>query len=213
MSDRGWGLSCGAKDEVSKNEPECAQGYNHLMDDRYEVRDAQYLMSVLADEGVVEPTKIGVTGQSYGGGLSIALAALRNREMLPEGALVPWTSPDGTAMEIAAAVPQWAWSDIAYALAPNGRNLDYVTNSTYRGPSGKNPIGVMKYSYTEGLYQTGFEVGRYSFTNPFGSIPLWRERLRGGEPYTDAFSSNISVVVCLVSASCWRRRRSRRSPR
>lgn len=189
MSDRGWGLSCGAKDP-DRTEPECAQGWNHLMDDRYEVRDAQYLMSVLADEGLVEPDKVGVTGASYGGGISVALAALRNREMLPGGELVPWESPGGEAMEIAAAVPQWAWTDIAYALAPNGRNLDYVTNSTYRGPSGKAPIGVMKYSYTEGLYQTGAEVGRYSPTTE-DSIPLWRERLRGGEPYTDALANGM----------------------
>lgn len=189
MSDRGWGLSCGAKDP-DRSEPECAQGWNHLMDDRYEVRDAQYLMSVLADEGVVEAKKIGVTGQSYGGGISIALGALRNREMLPGGALVPWTSPEGAAMEIAAAAPQWAWSDIAYALVPNGRNLDYVTDSTYRGPSGKAPVGVMKYSYTEGLYKTGAEVSRYSPTTE-DSIPLWRERLRGGEPYSDPFVNGM----------------------
>lgn len=189
MSDRGWGLSCGMYDP-DKSKPECEQGWNHLMDDRYEVRDAQFLMSELADEGLVEPTKIGVTGASYGGGISIALGALRNREMEEDGALVPWTSPEGTAMEIAAAVPQWAWSDISSALVPNGRNLDYVTNSPYRGPTGKLPIGVMKFSYTEGLYKTGAEVGRYS-PSKFDSIPLWRERLRGGDPYSAGGADEI----------------------
>jgi predicted acyl esterase len=189
MSDRGWGLSCGLYDP-DKAKPECEQGWNHLMDDRYEVRDAQYLMSLLADEGLVEPTKIGVTGASYGGGISIALGALRNREMEEDGSLVQWTSPEGTPMEIAAAVPQWAWSDISAALAPNGRNLDYVTNSPYRGPTGKLPIGVMKFSYTEGLYKTGAEVGRYS-PSKFDSIPLWRERLRGGEPYSAGGTDEI----------------------
>ncbi len=197
MSDRGWGLSCGAYDESAiKAEAKCAQGFNHLMDDRYEVRDAQYLMSELADEELVQPTKIGVTGVSYGGGISLALGALRNREMEESGALVPWTSPEGTAMEIAAAVPQWAWSDIAYALAPNGRNLDYVTNSPYRGPTGKLPIGVYKFSYTEGLYKVGAEVGRYS-PSKFDSIPLYRERFRGGDPYsaggTDAIVQELST--------------------
>jgi len=185
MTDRGWGLSCG-KYDLGKGLPNCTNGWNHLMDDRYEVRDAQYLMSELADENLVQPTKIGVTGISYGGGISIALGALRNREMEEDGALVPWTSPDGKAMEIAAAVPQWAWSDISAALAPNGRNLDYVTDSPYRGPTGKLPIGVMKFSYTEALYKTGGEeegIGRYS-PSKFDSIPLWRERLRGGEPYS-----------------------------
>jgi fermentation-respiration switch protein FrsA (DUF1100 family) len=189
MSDRGWGLSCGLYDP-KKSEPECEQGWNHLMDDRYEVRDAQYLMSVLADEELVQPTKIGVTGVSYGGGISIALGALRNREMEEDGALVPWTSPEGTPMEIAAAVPQWAWSDISAALAPNGRNLDYVINSPYRGPTGKLPIGIMKFSYTEGLYKVGAEIGRYS-PNKFDSIPLWRERLRGGDPYSAGGTDEI----------------------
>jgi Acetyl xylan esterase (AXE1) len=106
MSDRGWGESCGATDpdRISMS-AKCAQGYNHLMDDRYEVRDAQYLISVLAAEGVAQPRKIGATGVSYGGGMSMALAALRNRTMLPDGSLVPWKSPAGTPMEIAAAVP------------------------------------------------------------------------------------------------------------
>ncbi|HTT94993.1 MAG TPA: CocE/NonD family hydrolase [Solirubrobacterales bacterium] len=186
MSDRGWGKSCGKYDIPEVSEAVCANGYNHLMDDRYEVRDAQYLMSVLAAEGLAVPNRIGVTGASYGGGISVALAALRNREMEPDGTLVPWESPAGEAMEIAAAVPQWAWTDIAYALAPNGRNLDYVTESTYRGPSGKAPIGVMKYSYTEALYQSGLGLSTYSTSNPEANIPGWRERLLGGEPYTDA---------------------------
>jgi predicted acyl esterase len=195
MSDRGWGLSCGAKDP-EKGEPKCAQGWNHLMDDRYEVRDAQFLIGVLAEEGLAEPDKIGATGASYGGGISVALAALRNREMLPNGELVPWENEEGEALELAAAVPQWAWTDISYALAPNGRNLDYVTNSTYRGPSGKAPVGVMKYSYTEGLYKTGAEVGRYS-PSAFDSIPAWRERLRGGEPYSDA---TVNAMIEELSA-------------
>ncbi|MBS1679607.1 MAG: acetylxylan esterase [Actinobacteria bacterium] len=185
MSDRGWGLSCGKYDPQIA-EAVCEQGYNHLMDDRYEVRDAQFLISELADEGVAAPKKVGATGASYGGGISVALAALRNREMLPGGELVPWTSPEGKEMELAAAVPQWAWTDIAYALAPNGRNLDYVTNSSYRGPLGKNPIGVMKYSYTEALYIGGEKLSNYSTTNPEADIPGWRERLRGGDPYSDA---------------------------
>jgi predicted acyl esterase len=193
MTDRGWGRSCGKYDS-DKATAKCAQGWNHLMDDRYEVRDAQYLMAELAEEGLVQPKRIGVTGASYGGGISVALAALRNREMLEGGELVPWTSPKSKVeMEIAAAVPQWAWTDIASALAPNGRNLDYVTNSPYRGPSGKAPIGVMKLSYTEALYKTGGDderIGRYS-PSSFDSIQIWRERLLGGEHYTDSFSNTM----------------------
>jgi predicted acyl esterase len=197
MSDRGWGLSCGAFDPL-KGEPNCKQGYNHLMDDRYEVRDAQVLLGDLADEGIVEPTKIGVTGESYGGGISMALAALRNREMMPNGALVPWESTFGhQKMEIAAAVPQWPWTDLSYALAPNGRNLDYVTNSPYGGPEGKYPVGVWKASWSTYLYKVGEALSNYNTSKEsVANIPAWIQRLEAGDPYTD---SSILGIVKLLS--------------
>jgi hypothetical protein len=191
MTDRGWGRSCGRFDEPAKSEPECEFGYNHLMDDRYEVHDAQYLMSVLAEEGIVEPKEIGVTGRSYGGGMSIALAGLRNRVMEENGELVPWETESGEEMEIAASVPQWPWTDLSYALAPNGRNLDYVTESTYRGPNGKFPVGIMKYSWDEGLYKVGKEFSNLSTTDPQADIPGWIQRLEAGEPYTDSTINGI----------------------
>jgi fermentation-respiration switch protein FrsA (DUF1100 family) len=186
MSDRGWGYSCGNLDPQKAVEAVCGNGYNHLLDDRYEVRDAQFLLSELADEGFVEPKRIGATGVSYGGGMSMALASLRNRTMLQNGSLVPWESAGGKQMEIAAAVPQWPWTDLAYALAPNGRNLDYVTNSTYGGPEGKFPIGVMKYSFDGYLYKVGEALSIYNRNDPEANIPGWIERLVGGEPYTDS---------------------------
>jgi predicted acyl esterase len=196
MSDRGWGLSCGALDPQKGVEAVCGNGYNHLMDDRYEVRDAQFLISELADEGLVEPTKIGATGASYGGGMSAALAALRNRTMLPNGTLVPWESPAGLSMELAAAVPQWPWTDIAYSLAPNGRNLDYVTNSPYRGPTGKLPIGVWKASWSEGLNTVGEALSNYNPGDPEANIPGWLLRFKAGDPYTDA---SVEGIVKLLS--------------
>jgi fermentation-respiration switch protein FrsA (DUF1100 family) len=190
MSDRGWGLSCGNFDP-KKASPECAEGFNHLMDDRYEVRDAQFLMSELADEGLAEPKKIGVTGASYGGGISIALAALRNREMKPSGELVPWESPEGEEMEIAAAVPQWPWTDIAYSLDPNGRNLDYVTNSPYKGPTGKLPNGVWKASWSKALNFAGEQLSNYEPEDEQADIPGWLLRLEAGDPYTDESINGI----------------------
>jgi hypothetical protein len=184
MSDRGWGLSCSQFD-ADVGEEECEAGYNHLMDDRYEVHDAQYLLSVLADEGLVQPKKIGVTGKSYGGGISTALAALRNRTMETTDNLVPWVSPEGLEMEIAAAAPQWPWTDLSSALAPNGRNLDYVTNSPYRGPSGKLPIGVWKASWSEGLNKNGAAVGNYNPSDEQADIPGWLLRFKAGDPYSD----------------------------
>ena len=182
MSDRGWGQSCGGSD-TSRLLPACEQGFNHLMDDRYEVRDAQYLISVLADEGVAEPQRIGATGESYGGGMSMALAALRDRTMMPDGSLVPWVSPGGKAMSIAAAVPQWPWSDLAYALMPNGRTLDYVTESPYRGPTGTAPVGIEKTSFVSGLFATGLADSNYSTTDTEADLPAWYARIDAGEPY------------------------------
>jgi fermentation-respiration switch protein FrsA (DUF1100 family) len=186
MSDRGWGDSCGAQDpDKVLQSPKCASGYNHLMDDRYEVRDAQYLISVLADEGVAEPQKIGATGVSYGGGLSMALAALRDRVMLPDGSLVPWKSPDGTAMAVAAAVPQWPWTDLAYSLMPNGRTLDYVADSPYLGPDGTAPIGIEKSSYVSGLYAIGQLESNYALpgADPGADLVSWFALIGAGEPY------------------------------
>jgi fermentation-respiration switch protein FrsA (DUF1100 family) len=186
MSDRGWGDSCGAQDpDKIALSPKCARGYNHLMDDRYEVRDAQYLISVLADEGVAQPQKIGATGVSYGGGLSMALAALRDRTMLPDGSLVPWKSPAGTPMALAAAVPQWPWSDLAYSLMPNGRTLDYVADAPYRGPDGTAPIGIEKASYVSGLYGTGQLESNYALpgTDSGADLVTWFSVINVGEPY------------------------------
>jgi hypothetical protein len=186
MSDRGWGNSCGGQDpDKIALKANCEHGYNHLMDDRYEVRDAQYLISVLADEGVAQPRRIGATGVSYGGGLSMALAALRDRTMLPGGSLVPWTSPAGTPMALAAAVPQWPWSDLAYSLMPNGRTLDYVADAPYLGPDGTGRIGIEKSSYVSGLYGTGQLESNYAppGTDPGADLVTWFSIISLGEPY------------------------------
>jgi len=182
MSDRGWGNSC-SKTDPEFLTPACAQGFNHLMDDRYEVRDAQYLISVLADEGVAEPKKIGATGVSYGGGMSMALATLRNRTMLPNGDLVPWESPGGKEMELAAAVPQWPWTDLAYSLMPNGSNLDFAADNPYKGPEGKGRIGIEKASFVSGLYGTGLAESNYSLTDKEADLNGWYTLINSGEPY------------------------------
>jgi predicted acyl esterase len=183
MSDRGWGNSCGGSDPERLNPLVCKQGYNHLMDDRYEVRDAQYLISVLADEGVAQPKKIGATGVSYGGGMSMALATLRNRTMLPNGTLVPWESPGHKEMELAAAVPQWPWTDLAYSLMPNGSTLDFVADNPYKGPDGKARIGIEKASFVTGLYGTGLAESNYSPTDKEADLNGWYALINSGEPY------------------------------
>jgi fermentation-respiration switch protein FrsA (DUF1100 family) len=185
MSDRGWGKSCGKEDLADLLTAACAAGYNHLMDTRFEVRDAQHLISILADEGVAQPRRIGATGVSYGGGLSLALAALRDRTMLPDGSLVPWVSPEGAGMELAAAAPQWPWSDLAYSLMPNGSTLDHLADNPYRGPGGNAPIGVEKASYVSGLFGIGTLLSNYAVpgTDPDADLITWFGLINAGEPY------------------------------
>src|ERR1700753_3931353 len=60
MTDRGWGNSCGA---ATKTQAACVgKGYIHLLHDGYEVRDAQYALGLLADDGVIDPQRIGAAG-------------------------------------------------------------------------------------------------------------------------------------------------------
>ena len=189
MSDRDWGMSCGGQDP-KRVTPPCLNGYNHLMDTRYEVRDAQFLFGRLADENRVIPDKIGVTGPSYGGGLSMALAALRNRIMTPDGETALWTSEAGKQMSIAVAAPDIPWTDLAYSLMPNGRTLDYAyANNSYLGddPEIPYPVGVLKQSFVAGLYATGEVSSNYA---PPGfdedaDLRQWFALVNAGEPYDE----------------------------
>lgn len=184
MTDRGFGASCGARVPAPKPAA-CANGYIHLMSNAYEVRDAQHLLGVLADEGVIDPQRIGATGGSYGGGISLQLGALKDRVELPDGTLRPWTSPKGTAMRIAATAPEYGWSDLATALQPNGSTLDYAANNTYRGPKGTRRFGVMKFTWNTALFTGGLQSGYYAPRNsdPSANIAGWFDVNVTGGPY------------------------------
>ncbi len=128
LTARGFGDSCGKLNPsvgVSYDTLACgATGYIRLDDDRYEVRDVQNAVGSLVDAGLVNPQKIGVTGESYGGGVSLQLATLKDRVMNPDGTISPWRSPAGTPLSVAAAAPIIPWSDLAYSLVPNGHTVD-----------------------------------------------------------------------------------------
>src|SRR5262249_22959544 len=150
---RGFGQSCGlpasrVSDPTLRDPDACVKrGWIRLADARYEGHDTQHLAALLADEGLVIPDRVGVTGASYGGGQSMILAALRDRVMMPDGTFVPWTSPGGRPMAIAAAAPLIPWSDLAQALTPNGRMLDYRVDNPYGLRA-----GVQKKSWEDTLY-------------------------------------------------------------
>src|SRR3954451_7030200 len=187
ITDRGWGASCGKA--VKDTAPCLNKGYIRLMHDAYEVRDAQTLLGMLADDGVIDGQKIGAAGGSYGGGMSIALGALRNRVMLPDGSLIPWKSPQGKAMQIAATTPEFTWSDLDNALMPNGATLDYVAKAPYRGPLGDRRVGVQKQSWNAGLFAVGGAIGYHApttgtgFPDPGANLVGWNDVTSTGGPY------------------------------
>jgi hypothetical protein len=182
LTARGFGESCGSQASRLADPTGCARGWIRLDDVRFEARDVQHLAGLLADEGTADPQRIGVTGISYGGGVSLELAALRDRLALPDGTLVPWTSPGGVPMRIAAAVPEIPWSDLAYALQPNGRTLDYAIT----GPTDDlDPPGILKQSYVSGLFGLGASTGWYAppGADPDADLPRWYAVFSAGEPY------------------------------
>lgn len=187
ITDRGFWGSCGVL--VPVKPAACAKGYIHLMSNAYEVRDAQYLLGLLADQGVIDPQRIGANGGSYGGGMSLQLAALKDRVQLPGGTLIPWRSPNGTPMRIAAAAPEYGWSDLLSSLQPNGSTLDYAAENPYVGPDGDRRFGIEKQLFTGQLYAGGAQAGYYApvsgpgFPDPTSNITAWKGVNDTGGPY------------------------------
>jgi predicted acyl esterase len=185
---RGFGRSCG-KAEGSAATADCTarNSYIHLADQRWEARDVQHLLGVLADQRVSDPAALGVTGISYGGGQSIELAYLRDRIRRADGSFAPWTSPTGTPLAISAAYPRWPWSDLVDSLQPNGRYLDFQPPEA---ADSRDPIGVMRESYVTGLFAIGTATGVYCGTppqippcaDPTADLARWFARTQAGEP-------------------------------
>ena len=186
LAARGWGGSCGTAASRLVNQAACANGYIRLDDLRYEARDVQSAVGLLVDEGLVDPSRIGATGESYGAGMSVDLATLNNRVMLPSGKLVRWVSPHEVPLHIAAAASQFGFSDLVYSLMPNGRTLDYgVTSAT----ADLSPAGIEKQTIDNGLFAVGTLYGYYkpaNVFNPQADVTTWFANLNGGEPYTSA---------------------------
>ncbi len=191
MTTRGFGQSCGTTAARSADPAGCTAGHVRLMDTRYEVRDAQEFAGLLADEGRTSFTQIGAIGGSYGGGMSMALAALKNRKMLPDGSLTPWQSPLGTPMQIAAATPEIPWTDLPYSLVPNGRTLDYVADAPYVGRT-----GVLKSSWENALYNSGLSFFYAAAgADPDADLRNWHLTFNNGEPYDDASGNPLPAFA------------------
>jgi len=180
LTSRGFHGSCGTP--PNRAAPGCERGYIRLDDTRFEIRDYQETAGRLVDEGVVSAARIGVHGASYGGGVSFALAFLRDRIMQPDGSLAPWRSPRGTPISLAAAAPYIPWTDLVYALVPNGRNLDYLQPTP---DESRVPEGVLKESFVAGLYAVGNTSGFFAPPgfDPDADVTRWFAQVQAGEPY------------------------------
>ena len=189
---RGFGDSCGSLDSRTLDPAGCADGWIHLADSRFEARDTQYLAGLLADQGLVAPKQIGVTGFSYGGGQAVQLGTLRDRIRKPGGGYAPWRSPDGLDMEIAASIPIIPWTDLIYSLAPNGRTVDYLLTDQ---DDDFSPVGVLKESFVAGLYGTGQTTGNGYYAPPGvdrdADLTNWFLRVNEGEPYGGPYVDSI----------------------
>ena len=184
MSIRGFRESCGSAASRTADPAGCQAGYTRSADTRYEVRDVQHLLGLLADERLIDPRRIGVTGGSNAGALAMALGALRNRVMLPDGTLTGWESPGGVPMEFAAAAPVNTWTDLAQALVPNGSTLDYVADSPYFGP--QHRIGVLKQAWLAEIYANHQQNGGFiapEGQDPDADLTGWVNLLQAGGPY------------------------------
>ncbi len=194
---RGFGDSCGTATSRADT-PACAKGWIHLADQRYEIRDTQYLAGELVDEGLVRP-QIAVTGVSYGAGQSLELAMLKNRVRLTNGRFAPWTSPvHHVPMSIAAAYAEWPWDDLVTALNPNGALLP--SRST-PASADLSPIGVDKQSWNTLLYgvTTGFFLAPPG-ADPSADLTTWYRAISAGEPFSATDSSALRELQTYHSA-------------
>lgn len=194
---RGFGDSCGTAASRA-NTPACEKGWIHLADQRYEVRDTQYLAGMLVDEGLVKPT-IAVTGLSYGGGQSLELAMLKNRMRLTDGKLVAWVSPKRhVPMSIGAAYAEWGWDDLVTSLVPNG---DLLTDHYTSASADLAPVGVEKQSWDDLLYAATalfYLAPRGADAN--ADLTEWHDELDAGEPYGKADGAGLKQLQEFHSA-------------
>jgi fermentation-respiration switch protein FrsA (DUF1100 family) len=192
---RGFGRSCGTMDSRTEG---CERGWTHLADQRYEIRDAQFLLGTLVDEGIANPSGLGAEGGSYGGGQSITLAFLNDRMRLPGGDYVPWTSPNGTPLHLAAALAGIGWSDLGASLMPNGHFVDFRV-----APSDQNisPIGTGMVGFgaatVAGIQQTGFVAPE--FEDLTADLVQLLHVMQRGDPYDNL--AHVAAVELAASHS------------
>ncbi len=132
-----------------------------LASKEFEIRDTQHLSGLLVDDRTAKRKKVAAVGGSYGGGQTWLLATVRGKGAPQYGT---WRSPKGKVVRLAAAVPQFTWTDLLFSLVPNGLN-------------GKTtPLGVAKITLLNGFVAL---IG----TKMTDELAGWLARVNQGEPY------------------------------
>jgi ABC-2 type transport system ATP-binding protein len=138
-------------------------GQTNLADQHVEIADLRSVVGQLIDMGKLHlnPDAVAVTGASYGGGHSW-LATLQPT----------WQSPKGSPVRIRTVVPIVPWTDLLYALLPNGRPRNSIDG-----------LGALKLSYVNGLFGSGI---RNTPDRPYANYPpyliSWNTVLDATEP-------------------------------
>jgi predicted acyl esterase len=178
-------------------------GTIHVKSRDYEIRDTQWLAALVAATFPdVDPSRVAVTGGSYGGGESWMQASQATWDFPHE------QDPSLPVLDLQVAIPKYPWTDLAYALAPNGHGGGPSRRDIYESsqateedntgggsPATGNPPGVPKASYITGLFALGTEQGVFDEgtdvpppvnENGEENIPAWNARIAGtGDPYLD----------------------------
>jgi hypothetical protein len=176
-------------------------GTIHIKSRDYEIRDTQWLAALVAATYTdVDPGRVAVTGGSYGGG-----------ESWTQASQATWSSANSQdttlpVLQLQVAIPKYPWTDLAYALAPNGHGGGPSREDIYEGsqaiesdnngggnPATGNPLGAPKASYIAALFALGnakgvFDQGVEGPTEENGpeNVSAWNTRITAtGDPYLD----------------------------
>ena len=147
-----------------------------------DVRDAQHLSGLLVDDGTAKRKKVAAIGGSYGGGQTWLLATVKGKGASQYGS---WRSPRGKQVRLAAAVPQFTWTDLLQSLVPNGREVS------------TGQLGIGKITLLNGFIAT-------ANTKLTDEAMRWLVRLNQGEPYDgDATVEEAKVALTEDRSAYW----------
>ena len=168
----------------------------HLADVRYEVRDTQDLAGKLADQGLIDGQRIGVTGGSYAAASRWPSPRSRTATWTrrqPE----PWESDSGQPMRIAASAPTIPWTDLAYSLEPNGR-----TSTTPSPKPVAQPITVVEAVVRQRPVRVGQATGYYSppGVDPGADVTTQFTRVNAGEPSDPTAQAIVTEIQAYHSS-------------